>query len=116
VRKTCHPSQILIPVITLETVKKSVNMGVFVNTSKRSEANRKALERAFEYADDYVLENTSCPTLGHISKGWCDVWANAVKRKAQFVEVRQAHGHWFVVYDGAAYDSDTSDEGFEPPE
>jgi hypothetical protein len=73
------------------------------------------LEKAFEYADKYVLENTSCPTLGDIAHGWCDVWAKAVKRKAQFVEIRHSSGHWFVVYDGVAYDSDTSDEGFNPP-
>jgi hypothetical protein len=77
---------------------------------------KKILERAFEHANEYVLENTSCPGLGDISNGWCDVWAKSVKRNATFVEVRQCLGHWFVVYDGVAYDSDTTEEGFEPPE
>jgi hypothetical protein len=79
-------------------------------------AKNKILERAFGYANQYVLENTRCPGLGNISNGWCDVWALAVKRNARFVEVREALGHWFVVYDGVAYDSDTTEEGFEPPE
>ena len=79
-------------------------------------SNRKAaLDKAFEYADDYVLQNTSCATLADIAHGWCDVWAKAVKQQAPFVEVCHSSGHWYVVYNGVAYDSDTSDEGFEPP-
>jgi hypothetical protein len=69
---------------------------------------KKILERAFEYANGHVLEKTSCPGLGTISNGWCDVWALAVKRNARFVEVRQSQGHWFVMYEGVAYDSDTT--------
>jgi hypothetical protein len=34
---------------------------------------KKILERAFEYANGHVLEKTSCPGLGNISNGWCDV-------------------------------------------
>lgn len=79
-----------------------------------SHSNRKAiLDKAFEYADDYVLQNTSCPTLADIAHGWCDVWARAVKKKAPFVEVRQS-GHWYVVYDDVGYDSDHREEGFAP--
>jgi|CZKR01.1.fsa_nt_gi hypothetical protein len=81
----------------------------------RTSEKKKNLERAFEHANEYVLEETSCPGLGNISNGWCDVWAKSVKRNAEFVEVRQSQGHWFVVYDGVAYDSDT-EEGFDPPE
>jgi hypothetical protein len=45
------------------------------------------------------------------------LWSeHSVKRKAGFVEVRQWYGHWFVVYDGVAYDSDTTEHGFAPPE
>jgi len=76
----------------------------------------KILDRAFEYANEYVLENTDCRVIEEISNGWCEVWARAVKRKADFVEVRQWLGHWFVVYDGVAYDSDTPEDGFAPPE
>jgi hypothetical protein len=74
--------------------------------------HKQTLSDAFDYADEYVMENTSCPTLADIFNGFCDVWAKAVKRKAPFVEISQWHGHWFVVYDGVAYDSDTA---FEPP-
>jgi hypothetical protein len=74
-----------------------------------------ALQRAFDFADEFVMENTSCPTLADMAQGWCDVWAKAVKRKAPFVDIREWQGHSFVVYDEVAYDSDTSDEGFEPP-
>ena len=77
---------------------------------------KKILERAFESANEHVLENTRCPGLGDISNGWCDVWALAVRRSARFVEIRQSQGHWFVVYDGVAYDSDTTEHGFAPPE
>ena len=77
---------------------------------------RLILQEAFEYADEYVLESTQCATLSDISNGWCDVWAQAVWRKARFVEVRQWNGHWFVVFDGLAYDSDTTEQGFDPPE
>jgi hypothetical protein len=70
------------------------------------------LDTPFDYADDYVLKNTSCAKLSDISKGWCDVWAKAVKRKAPFVKVCNKHGHWFVVYGGAAYDSDR--KAFDP--
>ena len=73
------------------------------------------LNDAFAYADEYVLLNTSCQTLSDISNGFCDVWAKAVKRKAPFVEIREWMGHWFVVFDGVAYDSDTSEQGFQPP-
>ena len=83
----------------------------------QDDARRKAvLKKAREYADDYVLKNTSCPTLADISNGWCDVWAKTVKTKAPFVEISQRQGHWYVVYDQTAYDSDSDDEGFEPPE
>lgn len=85
-----------------------------MGTRRRNSDDKGILEKAFEYADEYVLQNTSCPTLADISNGWCDVWAKAVKRKAPFVEVREKHGHWFVVYDGVAYDCDTSEEGFDP--
>ncbi len=77
---------------------------------------RLKLQEAFEYADEYVLESTQCPTLSDISNGWCDVWAYAVWRKARFVEVRQWNGHWLVLFDGVAYDSDTREQGFDPPE
>jgi hypothetical protein len=75
-----------------------------------------ALQRAFDSADEFVMENTSCPTLADMAHGWCNVWAKAVKKKAPFVDIREWQGHTFIVYDGIAYDSDTSDEGFEPPE
>jgi len=61
-----------------------------------------------------VLEKTSCPGLGNISNGWCDVWALAVK-KMPVLSVRQSQGHWFVMYEGVASDSDTTEEGFAPP-
>jgi hypothetical protein len=73
------------------------------------------LDVAFDYADEYVLLNTRCPTISAIRNGFCDVWAKAVKRKAPFVEIRECAGHWFVVFDGVAYDSDASEEGFSPP-
>lgn len=82
----------------------------------RKRDEKKQLERAFEYANEYVLENTSCPTLGHISNGWCDIWVKAVKKIAPFVEVREWQGHWFVVYDEVAYDSDTTEDEFAPPD
>jgi hypothetical protein len=73
------------------------------------------LEEAFIAADKQALETTSCPTLEAISNGWCDVWAKAVKQHFPEVEVRERSEHWFVVFRGAAYDSDTwSDGGFEP--
>jgi hypothetical protein len=74
------------------------------------------LELAFEYATDYVMENTKCPGLGNISEGWCDIWAKHVKKMAPFVEVLEKYGHWFVVYDGVAYDSDTTEDGFAVPD
>jgi hypothetical protein len=79
-------------------------------------ARLKILVQAFEYANEYVLETTDCMEVERISNGWCDVWARAVKRKAGFVEVRQWYGHWFVVYEGVAYDSDTTEHGFAPSE
>ena len=78
------------------------------------ELKKTRLNAAFAYADEYVLLKTSSPTVDHISNGFCDVWAKAVKKKAPFVEVRERMGHWFVVFDGVAYDSDTAEEGFEP--
>jgi len=81
----------------------------------RNREKLKTLHLAFEYANNHVLKNTSCSTLGDISNGWCDTWAKAVKKKAPFVEVRQSQGHWFVVHGGVAYDSDTTEDGFEPP-
>jgi len=72
------------------------------------------LRQAFEYADRYVMDNTTCPAVDAISNGWRDVWAKAVKRMAKFVELRQWQGHWFVVYEGVAYDSDTTETGFAP--
>jgi hypothetical protein len=80
-----------------------------------TELEKTRLNDAFAYADEYVLLNTSCQTLSDISNGFCDVWAKAVKRKAPFVEIREWIGHWFVVFDGVAYDSDTLEEGFPPP-
>lgn len=89
----------------------------FMKDRSNIQAYQKAtLEEAFKYADEYVLENTSCSTLADISNGWCDVWAEAVKRRAPFVEVRQWQGHWFVEYGGVAYDSDTADQGSAVPE
>jgi hypothetical protein len=38
----------------------------------------KILRRAFEYANNYVLESTGCATLGDISNGWCETRAKAV--------------------------------------
>ncbi len=73
------------------------------------------LETAFDEADEYVLTHTTCPSLAHISHGWCDVWAKAVWRKAKFVIVCEKYGHWYVVYDGVAYDSDHGiGNGFAP--
>jgi hypothetical protein len=74
----------------------------------------KKLRAAFEYATDFVLSETSCPTVEAISNGYCDRWAWAVKKRAPFVEVRERDGHYFVVYDGVAYDSDKTEGGFEP--
>jgi hypothetical protein len=81
----------------------------------RKRQKLETLQQAFEYANNYVLENTGCATLGDISNGWCETWARAVKKHAAFVEVRHWQGHWFVVHDGAAYDSDTTENGFAPP-
>jgi hypothetical protein len=75
------------------------------------------LLEAFQNASEHVLETTACPTLDAISNGWCDVWAGAVKRSFPAVEVKQKYGHWFVIYDGGAYDSDACFEGgFSPPD
>jgi hypothetical protein len=77
----------------------------------------KALERIFEEATEEVLENTSCPTIGDISNGWCDLWAVAAKKRLPGSEIRQMLGHYFIFYEGVAYDSDTYPTGgFEPPE
>jgi hypothetical protein len=76
-----------------------------------------ALSVAFENACRHVLETTSCPNLDAISNGWCEIWAKAVKRSFPAVEVREKWGHWFVIYRGVAYDSDTwSDGGFSAPD
>jgi hypothetical protein len=53
----------------------------------------KILDPAFEYANEYVLENTRSPGLGDISTGWCDFWAIVVMRRATFVEVREWQRH-----------------------
>jgi hypothetical protein len=79
------------------------------------ESRMKTLNAAFDAATEFVLEKTSCPRPSDISNGWCDKWAAAVKRFAPFVDVRQRHGHWFVVYGSVAYDSDTTEMGFEVP-
>jgi hypothetical protein len=50
------------------------------------------LSAAFDAATEFVLEETSCPTVSDISNGWCEVWAAAVKRSAPFVEVGNGTG------------------------
>ncbi len=83
--------------------------------SKRQKLRK--LKGAFSYAFEYVFETTQCQTLEQISNGYCDVWAKAVKRKAPFVELRIMYGHhWYIVFDDVAYDSDTTESGFSPPE
>jgi hypothetical protein len=77
----------------------------------------KALERIFEEATEEVLEETSCPTIADISNGWGDRWAVAAKKRLPGSEIRQTLGHYFILYKGVAYDSDTYPTGgFEPPE
>ena len=45
------------------------------------------------------------------------VWAEAVKRFFPQVEIRQAWGHYVVVFDNVAYDSDAwRDGGLDPKE
>ena len=76
---------------------------------------RQRLEMAFDYADEYVLTHTKCPSIADISKGFCDVWAKAVWRKAKFVKICEGLGHYFIIHDGVAYDSDYGIcNGFEP--
>jgi len=71
---------------------------------------RRRLLAAFKFADDYVVGHTSCPCQSAVANGWCDRWVKAVKKRAPFVEIRQAHGHCFVVFEDVAYDSDTYGE------
>jgi hypothetical protein len=73
------------------------------------------LEAGFEYADEHVITHTHCPSVAHISNGWCDVWAEAVWRKAKFVTICEKYGNYYVVYEGIGYDSDHGiHNGFEP--
>ena len=73
------------------------------------------LEGAFDFADEYVLTNTQCPSIAQISNGWCDIWAKAVRRKARFVNIREKFGHYYAAFDGVALDSDHGiGNGFDP--
>jgi hypothetical protein len=75
----------------------------------------KILDPAFEYANEYVLENTRSPGLGrHFHRlvrllGDRGYEESNIRRGA-----RVAKAHWFVVFDEVAYDSDTTKEGFAP--
>jgi hypothetical protein len=72
------------------------------------------LDPAFEYANEYVLENTRRPGLGDISTGWRDIWAIALMRKATFVEVREWQRPLVRGVRRGPYDSDTTKEAFAP--
>jgi hypothetical protein len=74
----------------------------------------KILDPAFEYANEYVLENTRRPGLGDISTGWRDIWAIALMRKASFVEVREWQRPLVRGVRRGPYDSDTTKEAFAP--
>jgi hypothetical protein len=75
-------------------------------TNKYAKMNEQ-LFNACEEATEHVLETTECPVAGNISNGWCDHWAKAVHRLFPAAEIHQKHGHYFVVYDEVAYDSDS---------
>lgn len=70
------------------------------------------IEAAREAATEEVIMSTSCPYPAAISNGWCDVWAIAFKKKFPAAEIRQTHGHYYVVYRGVSFDSDG---WFSPP-
>jgi len=74
----------------------------------------KILDPAFEYANEYVLENTRCPAwetfppVGATS-GRSRLWGKQPSSRCE-----SGKGHWFVVFDEVAYDSDTTKERFAP--
>ena len=71
------------------------------------------LNLIFEEASEEVLQTTNCDMASEISNGWCEHWARAVKKRLPGTEIRQSHGHHYIVHDGVGYDSDKY-EGFEP--